>query len=132
MHASPQGQVGLNPGSPYPQGFGSNPFQTGVNPFGNPFGQMGVNPFQQAGFGQMPIGQSPLTQGFAPGLSHTSGQSPFGQAGNPYLSALSPEAIEASQRPIWADPIYCRRRVSEWRGARRANERRFRMPMTAL
>ena len=105
-HTSPQGQVGLNPGSPYSQGFGSNPFQTGVNPFANPFGQTSVNPFQQAGFGQqMPIGQSPLNQGFAPGLSHTSGQSPFGQPGNPYLSALSPEAIEASQRPIWADPI---------------------------
>jgi len=100
-HTSPQGQAGLNPGSQYSQGFGSNPFQTGMNPFGNPFGQSGVNPFQQAGFGQ----QSPLSQGFAPGLSHTSGQSPFGQTGNPYLSALSPEAIEASQRPIWADPI---------------------------
>ena len=105
-HTNPQGQVGLNPGSPYSQGFGSNPFQAGVNPLGNPFGQTGVNPFQPAGFGQqMPIGQSPLNQGFAPGLSHTSGQSPFGQAGNPYLSPLSPEAIEASQRPIWADPI---------------------------
>src|SRR6185369_8463289 len=67
-HTSPQGQAGLNPGSQYSQGFsgfGSNPFQTGVNPYGNP----------------------------------------FGQTGNPYLSALSPEAIEASQRPIWADPI---------------------------
>ena len=115
-HTSPQSQVGLNPGSQYSQGFtgfGSNPFQAGVNPFGNPFGQTGVNPFQQAGFGQqMPIGQNPLSQGFAPGLSHPSGQSPFGQPGNPfgqpgnpYLSALSPEAIEASQRPIWADPI---------------------------
>ena len=111
-HTSPQSQVGLNPGQ-YSQGFGSNPFQAGVNPFGNPFGQTGVNPFQQAGFGQqMPIGQNPLNQGFAPGLSHTSGLSqfgqpgnPFGQPGNPYLSALSPEAIEASQRPIWADPI---------------------------
>jgi hypothetical protein len=102
-HTSPQqGQTGLNPGSQYPQGFGNNPFQAGVNPFGNPFGQTGVNPFAQAGFGQqMPLGQSPLNQGFAPGLSHTSGQSPFGQAVNP----LSPEAIEASQRPIWADPI---------------------------
>ena len=93
-HTSPQGQAGLNPGSPYSQGFGSNPFQTGVNPFGNPFGQTGVNPFQQAGFGPMPIGQNPLSQGFAPGLSHTSGPSPFGQAGKRDLSGLSPEASE--------------------------------------
>ena len=99
-HTSPQSQIGVNPVSPYAQGFGANPFlQTGVNPFGNPFGQTGVNPFAQVGFGQMPIGQ-----GFAPGLSHTS-QSPFAQAGNPYLSALSPEALEATARPIWADPI---------------------------
>jgi hypothetical protein len=108
-HTSPQSQ-GVNPGSQYAQGFsgfGANPFiQAQVNPF-----QTGVNPFGPAGFGQMPIGQSPLQgfqsplQGFAPGLSHTSGQSPFAQAGNPYLSALSPEALEASVRPIWADPI---------------------------
>jgi hypothetical protein len=107
-HTSPQSQ-GINPGAQYSQGFsgfGANPFiQPGVNPFGNPFGQTGVNPYGQAGFGQMPIGQSPLNQGFAPGLSHTSGQSPFGQAGNPYLSSLSPEALEASLRPMWADPI---------------------------
>jgi hypothetical protein len=106
-HTNPQGQAGLNPGSQYPQGFsgfGANPFQTGVNPFASPFGQTGVNPFGTAGFGQQ-IGQNPLSQGFAPGLSHTSGQSPFAQATNPYLTSLSPEALEASVRPMWADPI---------------------------
>jgi hypothetical protein len=105
-HTSPQSQAGVNPGAPYGQGFsglGANPFnQTGVNPFV----QAGVSPFGPAGFGQqMPIGQGLPTQGFAPGLSHTTGQSPFAQAANPYLSALSPEALEASVRPIWADPI---------------------------
>ena len=111
-HTSPQSQFGVNPGSQYPQGlsgFGANPFiQPAVNPFqagGNPFGQTGVNPFGPTSFGQMPIGQNPLTPGFAPGLSHTTGQSPFAQGVNPYLTALSPEALEASQRPMWADPI---------------------------
>ena len=111
-HTSPQGQVGLNPGSQYSQGFsgfGANPFiQGAVNPFQagvNPFGQTGVNPFGPTSFGQMPIGQNPLTPGFAPGLSHTTGQSPFAQPANPYLTALSPEVLEASLRPMWADPI---------------------------
>jgi hypothetical protein len=106
-HTNPQSQAGVNPGSPYGQGltgFGVNPFiQAQVNPF-----QTQVNPFgfAPAGFGQqMPLGQGVGTQGFAPGLSHTTGQSPFTQGANPYLSALSPEALEASVRPIWADPI---------------------------
>jgi hypothetical protein len=96
-HSNPQNPVGVNPGSQYGQGFsgfGVNPCnQPGVNPFG----------FGPAGFGQQ-MPQGPGTQGFAPGLSHTTGQSPFAQA-NPYLSGLSPEALEASARPIWADPI---------------------------
>ena len=101
-HTTPQS--GLNPGSPFApgfSGFGQNPFvQTQVSPFG--FGQPG---FGQAGFGQMPAGQGPAPQGFAPGLSHTTGLSPFAQNANPYLSGLSPEALEATMRPIWADPI---------------------------
>src|SRR5438094_4740025 len=91
-------QPGINPGSPYgfgQAGFGANPFgQTGVNPFG----------LGSQGFGQMP-GQIPLGQGFAPGLSHTTGVSPFAQGPNPYLSAIGPESLEASVRPIWADPF---------------------------
>jgi hypothetical protein len=99
-HTSPQ--TGINPGSQYGpgfSGFGANPFvQTGASPFG----------FGQTGFGQMPAGQVPGVQGFAPGLSHTTGLSPFAQGANPYLSALSPEALEAletSVRRIWADPV---------------------------
>ena len=86
-------QTGINPGSPY--GFG----QAGVNPFalGQGFGSQG--------FGQMPVGQIPLSQGFAPGLSHTTGFSPFAQGMSPYPSGVSPEGLEASVRPIWADPI---------------------------
>ena len=109
-HTSPQ--AGLNPGSqflnPVSQygqgfpGFNASPFaQT------NPFAQTGGSPFGfgSTGFGQMPIGQNPLAQGFAPGLSHTTGMSPFAQPANPYLSGLSPESLEASVRPIWADPF---------------------------
>jgi hypothetical protein len=103
-HTSPQ--AGLNPGSQFQNpgsqygpglpGFGANPFaQTGGSPFG----------FGPTGFGQMPVGQIPVPQGFAPGLSHTTGLSPFGQAVNPYLSAVSPESLEAAVRPIWADPF---------------------------
>ena len=97
-------QYGL--GSP---GFGGNPFTQGINPFtqggASPFG------FGSQGIGQMPLGQSPWNQGFVPGLSHTGGQTPFGgqspftQGINPYLSSVSPEALEASVRPIWADPF---------------------------
>jgi hypothetical protein len=112
-HTSGQGsQYGL--GSQYgqgAQGFGANPFTQGVNPFTqglNPFTQAGASPFGfgSQGIGQMPLGQSPWNQGFVPGLSHTGGQSLFGQQGiNPYLSGMSPEALEASVRPIWADPV---------------------------
>ena len=106
-------QSGVNAGAPYglgQTGFGANPFLQA-----NPFTQAGANPwFGQPGFGQMPVGQNPLTQGFGPGLAYPSGFSPFaqgvnpylsGQGVNPYLSGVSPEALEASARPIWADPI---------------------------
>ncbi len=97
-------QSGVNAGSPY--GVGQAGF--GVNPFAqaNPFTQAGANPWLgQAGFGQMPVGQNPFTQGFGPGLAHSTGFSPFAQGVNPYLAGVSPEALEASVRPIWADPI---------------------------
>ena len=101
------------------QGFGANPFTQSVNPFTqgvNPFTQGGASPFGfgSQGMGQLPLGQSPWNQGFVPGLSHTGGQSPFPQGINPspfmqginpYLSGVSPEALEASVRPIWADPL---------------------------
>lgn len=105
-HTSPQGGVGA--GSPYGFGFSG----IGANPFTNPFTQAGVSPFGlgQTGFGQGPVGQVPLTPGFAPGLSHSSGLSPFGQGVNPYL-AQGPESLEASMRPIWADPILTARIV---------------------
>ena len=89
-------QPGINPGAQY--GFGQPAFGA------SPFGQQGVNPFGSVGFGQMP-GQSPLAQGFGPGLSHSTGLSPFAQGVNPYLSGVSPESLEASVRPIWADPF---------------------------
>lgn len=98
-HTSPQ--TGINAGSPYGPGVTG----AGTNPWQNPVTQPGVNPFGQTGFGQAPVGQFPGTQGFAPGLSHTSGLSPFAQGINPYLAGLSPEALEATMRPIWADPI---------------------------
>jgi hypothetical protein len=108
------GQMGsqYGPGTQYglgAQGFGASPFAQGVNPFtqgANPFTQAGASPFGFGGIGQGPLGQSPWNQGFVPGLSHTGGQSPFGQQGiNPYLSGMSPEALETSVRPIWADPF---------------------------
>lgn len=96
------GQVGSQYGLGAP-GFGANPFTQGINPFtqggASPFG------FGSQGIGQMPLGQSPWNQGFVPGLSHTGGQTPFTQGVNPYLSSLGPEALEASVRPIWADPF---------------------------
>lgn len=92
------GQTGIGPGSQY--GFGQAGFGA------SPFNQVGVNPFGlgSQGFGQMPV-QNPLAQGFAPGLSHSTGLSPFAQGVNPYLSGISPESLEASVRPIWADPF---------------------------
>jgi hypothetical protein len=91
-HSSPQAGIGsgATPGLG-PTGFGANAFsQTGVNPYV----------------------QTPFSPGFTPGLSHTSGFSPFsqginpfGQGMNPYLSSVSPESLEGSVRPIWADPI---------------------------
>ncbi len=100
-HTNPQ--AGINAGSPY--GFGFSGF--GAGPLQNPFAQAGVSPLGlgQTGFGQVPAGQVPVTPGFTPGLSHSSGLSPFAQGVNPYFSAQGPEALEASMRPIWADPI---------------------------
>jgi len=92
-HSNPQS--GINPG--IPSGLGQPGFGT------NPFTQTGANPFVQ----------NPFQQGFTPGLSHSSGFSPFGQGINPfgqgmspYLSGVGPESLEGSVvRPIWADPI---------------------------
>lgn len=91
-HSSPQS--GINPG--LSSGFGQSGFGT------SPFSQAGVSPFIQ----------NPFVQGFTPGLSHSSGFSPFaqginplGQGMNPYLSNVSPELLESSGRPIWADPM---------------------------
>ena len=100
-HTNPQ--AGINAGSPYGFGFSG----LGASPLQNPFAQAGVSPLGlgQTGFGQVPAGQIPVTPGFTPGLSHSSGLSPFAQGVNPYFSAQGPEALEASMRPIWADPI---------------------------
>jgi hypothetical protein len=105
-------QSGINPSAQF--GFGQPGF--GVSSFSQPYGQQGINPFGvgSAGFGQMPVqnplmlGQNPLTQGFAPGLSHTTGLSPFSpfsQGVNPYLTGINPESLETTVRPIWADPF---------------------------
>ncbi len=94
-HTNPQ--AGINAGSPY--GFGFSGF--GASPLQNPFAQAGVSPL---GLGQTGFGQVPVTPSFTPGLSHSSGLSPFAQV-NPYFSVQGPEALEASMRPIWADPI---------------------------
>ena len=107
-HTNPQ--AGINAGSPYGLGFPG----FGASPLQNPFAQAGVSPMGlgQTGFGQAPAGQVPVTPGFTPGLpgftpglSHSSGWPLFAQGVNPYFSAQSPEALEASMRPIWADPI---------------------------
>jgi len=97
------GQTGINPGAPY--GFGQTGFgQTGFG--ANPFGQPGVNPIGLGqGFGPMTGIQNPFVQGFAPGLSHTTGLSPFASGSNPYLAGIGPESLEASVRPMWADPF---------------------------
>jgi hypothetical protein len=91
-HSTPQ--AGINAGAP--AGFGQSGF--GASPFSQP----GVNPFVQ----------NPFSPGITPGLSHTTGLSPFaqginpfGQGMNPYLSGVGPESLEGSVRPIWADPI---------------------------
>ena len=106
-HSSPQ--AGINAGAPgsFGQpGFGQPGF--GQMSFGQP--GFGTNPFTQAGAN--PFVQNPFSQGFTPGLSHTSGFSPFAQGispfsqgMNPYLSGVSPESLEGAVRPIWADPI---------------------------
>ena len=90
---------------------------TGINPavglshtsFGQqPFAAMGVaNPatgYGQPGFG-LPYGAA---GSFPAGLAHTTAFGPqlggaFGNA-NPF-SGFSPEAYEASLRPVWADPL---------------------------
>jgi hypothetical protein len=100
-HTSPQSGIGA--GSPY--GFG---FQgAGASPFTNPLTQAGVNPFGLGPTGLGQPGQIPMTPGFTPGLSHSS----FAQGANPYLAAQGPESLEASMRPIWADPVLTARIV---------------------
>src|SRR6266487_3473049 len=72
-HTGAQG--GINAGAQY----GTGPTGFGASPFG----------FGQPGFAQMPVGQNPLnpwTRGFAPGLSHSTGFSPYAQGVNPFLS----------------------------------------------
>lgn len=95
------------------QGLSHSTSQAGINPgVSSGFGQpgFGASPFNQTGVS--PFVQSPFSQGLAPGLSHSSGFSPFaqginpfGQGMNPYLSNVNPESLETSGRPIWADPI---------------------------
>ena len=79
-------QSGVNAGSPYglgQTGFGANPFLQA-----NPFTQAGANPwFGQAGFGQMPVGQNPLTQGFGPGR-YSWDKNQFGNLPNDSASSL--------------------------------------------
>ncbi len=106
-HTGPQSGIGA--GSPYGLGFPG----VGSSPFTNPFTQAGVSPFGlgQTGFGPAPTGQVPMTPGFTPGLSHSSGVSPFSQGVNPYFGAPGPESLEGSMRPIWADPILTARIV---------------------
>ena len=80
-----------------PQGFGPQGFGAGVS---SPFGLQG-------------LGQSPLTQGFGPGFSHSTGFMggiggfPPAMGWNPYLglSHTSPEIFEASSRAALADPF---------------------------
>ncbi len=99
---------GLSQGLSHTSGQLGSQYGLGAPSFGvNPFTQTGASPFSfgSPAIGQMPLGQSPWNQGFAPGLSHTGGQTPFAQGINPYLSGVSPEALEASVRPIWADPF---------------------------
>ncbi len=106
-HTSPQS--GINAGSPYGFGFAG----AGASPLTNPLTQAGVNPFGlgQTGFPQGQVSQIPVTPGFTSGLSHSGGLSPFVQGVNPYLAAQSPEFLEASMRPIWADPVLTARIV---------------------
>jgi len=101
-HSGPQ--AGINAGAP--AGFGQSGF--GQSGYGQP--GFGASPFSQAGAN--PFAQNPFSQGFTPGLSHTSGLSPFtqginpfGQGMSPYLSNVNPESLEGSVRPMWADPI---------------------------
>src|SRR5262245_4905208 len=86
---------GFGPQGFAPQGFGPQGFGSGVQ---NPFGLQGLAP-------------SPLTQGFAPGFSHSTGFMggiggfPPTMGWNPYLglSHTSPEILEASSRAALAD-----------------------------
>ncbi len=99
-HTTPQ--VGINAGSPY--GFGLSGFGGTLQ---NPFTQAGVSPLGlgQTGFGPVAASQFPVNPGFSPGLWHSSGLAPFAQGMNPYFPAQGTEALEASVRPIWADPL---------------------------
>ena len=84
-----------------PQGFGAQGFATPG------FGAGVSSPFGQG------LGQSPLTQGFVPGFSHSTGLMggiggfPPAMGWNPYLglSHTSPEIFEASSRAALADPF---------------------------
>jgi hypothetical protein len=77
------------------------------------FSPQGFGPGLSSPFGLQGIGPSPLTQGFAPGFSHSTGFMggiggfPPTMGWNPYLglSHTSPEIFEASSRAALADPF---------------------------
>ncbi len=98
--------------------------QGGINPVINPVGGLSHSPFAPSPFGAMGA-QNPLsaygqpgfgvspyafTQGYVPGISHTTGLAPQAQAAflagvNPFVTSFGSEALESSLRAGWADPL---------------------------